>query len=276
MFHLASNCLGWAQQRGEKRATFVLIGLDNAGKSTVQKALRGEPTANAHPTVGFAKEALKTGGFNLTLYDLGGGQKIRRIWREYLAEVHGAIFVVDACDKARMEEARKELAFVVEDPLFSGKPILLFANKQDLPGSLTEYEISLELGAVEATLRGCSYNVMPCYALPPAGEGPDPRLSDGMEWLLGAARRDWTSIEASIVRQVAEQDEERERLRQEKRERVAADKAARAAAAAAAGPAAAPSATDGPQWTTNEESATAPGQIPGGLSSPSTPAAAGP
>ena len=77
------------------------------------------------PTVGFDSKKINYRGHNVTLFDLGGGKKIRGIWRNYLAEVHGIVFVVDASDPDRIEEAAAEFATVCKSPFVSGKPMLM-------------------------------------------------------------------------------------------------------------------------------------------------------
>ena len=60
-------------------------------------------------------------GFHMVLYDLGGGKKIRGIWDKYYAEVHACIFVVDAANQDRFEEAKAALHDAVRDPRIAGK-----------------------------------------------------------------------------------------------------------------------------------------------------------
>jgi len=66
-----------------------------------------------------------SGHFLVTMIDVGGGNKIRAIWKNYFAEVHGVIFVVDSSDHQRMVESKAELAQLLSNELISGKPVLL-------------------------------------------------------------------------------------------------------------------------------------------------------
>lgn len=84
-----------------------------------------EPTSEAVPTVGFSSVSLKHGKYNVTIYDLGGGPKIRGIWKKYFALVHGLIFVVDASDFQRLEECKVEIESVLKNEKIAGKPMLL-------------------------------------------------------------------------------------------------------------------------------------------------------
>ena len=78
------------------------------------------------PTIGFSAPIHKAmGDFNVTFYDLGGGARIRGVWPQYFADVHGVVYVIDATDEARMEEATKELHAAQLHPMIIGKPTLL-------------------------------------------------------------------------------------------------------------------------------------------------------
>jgi len=141
------------------------------------------------------------------------------------------VFVVDAADEERLELAREMLDKVMKDERIEGKPILIFANKQDLPGALGAAELSERLGLNEAAARGGSHNIVACQALPDEGvETVDTRLGDGMSWLLGSAKKQWKDLSERVERQCAERDEIERVKREEKRARVAKMKAERAAA----------------------------------------------
>ena len=238
------NLHSWVQQKQERSAAFVLVGLDNAGKTTVVKALQGKVVRETRPTVGFQRgNQYKAGKYLLKMHDLGGGAKIRGLWDSYYAEVHGVVFVVDAADEERMELAREMLEKVMKDERIEGKPVLIFANKQDLPGALSAAELAQKLRLSD---KGGSHRVMPCQALPAEGSDViDTRLNEGMDWILGSATKQWKDLSARVERQCAERDEIERVKREEKKARVAKMKAERAAAAAKA-----------------EEEAAANGQVP--------------
>jgi ADP-ribosylation factor protein 6 len=66
--------------------------------------------------------------------DVGGQQKIRPLWRHYYAGSRALAFVLDSSDTDRFSEAREELWRIVLDPLMKDAVVLIYANKQDLPG----------------------------------------------------------------------------------------------------------------------------------------------
>lgn len=49
----------------------------------------------------------------------------------------GLIFVIDSNDRSRIEEARQELHRIILDREMKEALLLVFANKQDIPGGST-------------------------------------------------------------------------------------------------------------------------------------------
>ncbi|XP_077642740.1 ADP-ribosylation factor-like protein 13A [Lonchura striata] len=143
MFHLFSHCWSWLQaiQEPVRKVTLLVMGLDNAGKTSViadmGAALAGEALPGAQP----GRSRLRLDRFEVTLLELPGAQRSRSAWRSHYSEAQGLLFVLDSGDPARMEEARKVLSRVLSHPEVSGKPLLLLANKQDAAGALLPCEL---------------------------------------------------------------------------------------------------------------------------------------
>ncbi|XP_009463659.1 PREDICTED: ADP-ribosylation factor-like protein 13A [Nipponia nippon] len=143
MFHLFSHCWSWLQaiQEPIRKVTLLVVGLDNAGKTSIvmdiERALASEVLPVAQP----GQTRLRVDRFEVTLVDLPGGSRSRSAWRSHYRVAHGLLFVLDSSDLARMEEARKVLSRVVSHPDVSGKPILLLANKQDAATALLPCEL---------------------------------------------------------------------------------------------------------------------------------------
>lgn len=87
-----------------------------------------EPSDETVPTIGFINEEIDFMGHKVTVYDLGGGTRIRAIWRNYYADVHGLVYVVDSSKTDRFEEARQELKTIVTDERMRGKPCLVLVH----------------------------------------------------------------------------------------------------------------------------------------------------
>ena len=105
------------------------------GKTTVLYKIKLNETVNTIPTIGFNVETVSPcKGVTFTVWDVGGQEKIRQLWRHYYQNTEGLAFVVDSSDKERMKEAREELYGILESEEMRGVPFVVLANKQDLPG----------------------------------------------------------------------------------------------------------------------------------------------
>lgn len=114
----------------------------------------------------------KAKGVSFNIWDVGGQDKVRPLWRSYARGTDGIVFVVDSRDQERMDEARAELYRMCRAPEAAGAPVLVIANKQDLPGARSPQQLEVELGMSE--LLGRSWTVRPGCAV--TGEGLDEAL----------------------------------------------------------------------------------------------------
>mmetsp|Transcript_7793 Transcript_7793/g.14152 ORF Transcript_7793/g.14152 Transcript_7793/m.14152 type:complete len:199 (-) Transcript_7793:93-689(-) len=167
----------------------LIIGLDGSGKTTVfYQLLLGKFTMTS-PTQGHNKELLKYNGKKYDLFDVGGSMLVRETWRLYSRAADAIIFVVDASDAERVPEAADQLKRLFlgdnyDDEAAKSKstnsysfdvPVLILANKQDLPGALTDRKVErlLELSSLPITTR----TVIQSNAK--SGDG----IMAGMQWL---------------------------------------------------------------------------------------------
>merc|ERR1719398_670738 len=124
----------------------VMVGLDAAGKTTVLYSLKlGEVVATC-PTIGFNVETVEYKNVSFTVWDIGGQDKIRKLWRYYYQGTDGAIFIVDSSDRDRIEDAREELFKMLNEEEMRDAVVLVFANKQDLPCAMDAAEVTDKLG----------------------------------------------------------------------------------------------------------------------------------
>ena len=89
------------------------------------------PSARA---VGFNVETVTYKNVRFNVWDVGGQDKIRPLWRHYYTGTQGLVFVVDSQDRERIDEAKQELHRILSDREMKDCLLLVFANKQDLPG----------------------------------------------------------------------------------------------------------------------------------------------
>ena len=156
-----------------------LSGLDNAGKTTILKALTGDDIHSISPTLGFNIQTLTfPPHYRLNVWDVGGQQTIRSYWRNYYEQTDGLIFVIDCTDGRRLDEVRTELHALLQQEKLAGASLLVMANKQDVSGtmSLDEVARALEVEKLSAGNRHCQLTA--CSAMTGAG------LQEGMEWIV--------------------------------------------------------------------------------------------
>jgi ADP-ribosylation factor protein 6 len=84
----------------------------------------------------------------LNLQDVGGQDKIRPLWRHYYTGTQGLVFVIDSQDRERIDEAKQELHRILGDREMRECLLLVFANKQDLPGGELEDQLLLKEGSM--------------------------------------------------------------------------------------------------------------------------------
>lgn len=132
--------------RPSRTPQVLVAGLDSSGKTTlVSHLLSGHPMATS-PTVGFNVGTLDLDKKNsLTLWDVGGQRALRKNWKYYLDEIQALVFVVDSADKERLPEAAKALKRLLSEDRMEGLPLMVLANKKDLPSSMTIRQISNQL-----------------------------------------------------------------------------------------------------------------------------------
>jgi ADP-ribosylation factor protein 1 len=117
-------------------ARVLMLGLDAAGKTTILYKVKLNETVATIPTIGFNVEEVKVGkGVSFTVWDVGGQEKIRSLWRHYYQNAEGLLFVVDSADPERFNEAREELMGILNNDEMRGVPVVVVANKQDLPNA---------------------------------------------------------------------------------------------------------------------------------------------
>ncbi|KAJ1359575.1 hypothetical protein KIN20_018341 [Parelaphostrongylus tenuis] len=99
-----------------KACRILMVGLDNAGKTTVLYKLKLGEVIIPSPTIGFNLEQVDYRNVSFTVWDVGGQQRIRTLWKYYFRDTNAIIFVVDSADRERIDEARQEVHSLIEDP----------------------------------------------------------------------------------------------------------------------------------------------------------------
>ncbi|GJN36768.1 hypothetical protein PR202_gb25663 [Eleusine coracana subsp. coracana] len=99
----------------------------------------------------------------------------RPYWRCYFPNTQAIIYVVDSSDTDRLVTAKEEFHAILEEDELKGAVVLVYANKQDLPGALDDAAIteSLELHKIKSR----QWAIFKTSAI--KGEG----LFEGLDWL---------------------------------------------------------------------------------------------
>ena len=132
-------------------------------------------TVKTIPTIGFNVETLDYKGLSFTLWDVGGQDKIRVIWKHYYDKTDAIIFVIDSSDRDRIEDSAEELKKLLAEEELKNCVVLVLANKQDLNGALPPNEITEKMAMEQ--LKGVTWLVQGTSAI--NGQG----IKEAFDWL---------------------------------------------------------------------------------------------
>lgn len=172
--------MGAALCRGEKEVKMVLIGLDLAGKTSVLNRLRFGEAGSTTPTVGFNYETFVYKGTSFDIWDTGGQDKLRDLWRHYYEEVDGVLFVVDSTDEDRLNEAKEELHKAMRDIHLKDAFLCVLANKRDLENCMSSEQ--MKQGLQLDSFYGRNWTIFEVSALKGIG------LYDALDWVAKIAK----------------------------------------------------------------------------------------
>ena len=158
----------------EKRA--VVLGLDGAGKTTLLYNLKLGDVVRTIPTIGFNVERVNYKRCEFLLWDIGGQTRMRNLWHHYLTNTDVLVYVVDSADHDRLKESGEVFHQLLNEPKLRDARVLIFANKSDIPGCLTEAEIAegLRLDIVKEH----TWRIQTCSAIRSSG------IREGFDWII--------------------------------------------------------------------------------------------
>ena len=168
----------------KQRVNILIVGLDNSGKTSIVErmklrsgARRAAGPAEVAPTVGFNVDEFSSGPLAFTVFDMSGAGRYRSLWEQHYREARAVIFVVDSADTLRLCVAKDELDAMLASDDVAEKPILVFANKADLPSSLSPLDVATGLGLEDIETN--PWQIVPSNAMDGTG------LQEGVDWLTG-------------------------------------------------------------------------------------------
>eukprot|EP00299_Pterocystis_sp_00344_P013471 c6603_g1_i2.p1 GENE.c6603_g1_i2~~c6603_g1_i2.p1 ORF type:complete len:179 (+),score=34.21 c6603_g1_i2:46-582(+) len=158
-----------------KQVRILMLGLDAAGKTTILYKLKLGEIVTTIPTIGFNVETVEYKDISFTVWDVGGKDKIRPLYRHYFQNTDALIYVVDANDRERLEGASHELEHMLAEDELRDAAVLVFANKQDLPNAASVSEVTDAMKL--HSLRQRKWFIQGTCAT--SGDG----LHEGLDWL---------------------------------------------------------------------------------------------
>ncbi|KAG2222249.1 hypothetical protein INT45_010662 [Circinella minor] len=155
----------WTRLFSKAQVKIIIVGLDNAGKTTILYKLLLNQVVTTTPTIGSNVET-----------DIAGQDTMRPTWKTYYTDTKAVIMVIDSTDAIRLNLAKEELHRMMESEQLGDACLLVFANKQDVKGAMTASQISDALSLT--SLKDKQWHIQACSAL--TGEG----LHEGLDWVV--------------------------------------------------------------------------------------------
>ena len=131
----------------EQHQRILMLGLHGAGKTTILYKLKLGEIITTISTIGCSVESLTYKNIDFTVWNVGGSDKNRPLWRHYYPKTTALIFVVDSNDRNRIDDdencsnACTELHRLLGEDELRDIPVLIMANKQDLPNAMSVDEV---------------------------------------------------------------------------------------------------------------------------------------
>ena len=141
----------------------TMLGLDDSGKTKILYLLKFNEDVLTLPTIGFNCEKINNPNWekDISIWDVGGQEKLRPLWVHYFNNIKGLIWVYDISNKKRFEESKNELKKILNSPDMNNKlPILIFANKSDLNANENIIEDFIE--GIKDYLKDRPYFITAC------------------------------------------------------------------------------------------------------------------
>ncbi|KAH0626714.1 hypothetical protein JD844_001837 [Phrynosoma platyrhinos] len=154
----------------------IIIGLDNAGKTTILYQFLMNEVVHTSPTIGSNVEEIVLRKTHFLMWDIGGQETLRSTWNTYYSNTEFVILVIDSTDRERLTVTKEELYKMLAHEDLRNAAVLIFANKQDIKNSMSTSEISKFLTL--SSIKDHPWHIQGCCAL--TGEG----LPAGLEWMI--------------------------------------------------------------------------------------------
>ncbi|XP_046374946.1 ADP-ribosylation factor-like protein 5B [Haliotis rubra] len=159
----------------------IIVGLDNAGKTTILYQFLMNEVVHTSPTIGSNVEEVVWKNIHFLMWDIGGQETLRSAWNTYYTNTEFIIIVIDSTDRERLSLTKEELTKMMHHEDLRKTSVLVFANKQDIKGCMSAAEISQQLSLT--SIKDHVWHIQGCCAL--TGEG----LYQGLEWITNHLKK---------------------------------------------------------------------------------------
>lgn len=166
---------------GNEEHKIIIVGLDNAGKTTILYQFLMNEVVHTSPTIGSNVEEVVWKNIHFLMWDIGGQESLRSTWSTYYTHAQFIILVVDSTDRDRLPLIKNELYQTISHEDLQRASLLVFANKQDIKNSMSAAEISQQLNLT--SIKEHAWHIQACCAL--TGEG----LYQGLEWIVSNIKK---------------------------------------------------------------------------------------
>lgn len=152
-----------------------------SGKKTILYTTKYGENAKIMPIMGIDFEKLTINENHLLVWSIGGRSAYRPLWSRHYSKMSAFIFVVDSNDHQNIDEASKQLDQLTNDENFREKPVLIFANKRDLPNAMDIDQLRDKLH-LEKLSKNIQWHLQAVSAIHNQG------LQEGFHWLMTTIR----------------------------------------------------------------------------------------
>ncbi|KAJ6010907.1 ARF/SAR superfamily [Penicillium sp. IBT 35674x] len=163
-----------------KTVRIIIVGLHEAGKSTILHKMNAGEVVTTTPAPGFNVKTVQYKNVHLTSWATSGPDDYRPLWKNYYQDTQAIIFVVDSDNHHRINEARYELERLLNEDALRDALLLVCANKQDMATALSTAEVAEKLAL--QSLKQHWYIQATCAT---SGDG----IYEGIEWLVNSLKR---------------------------------------------------------------------------------------
>ena len=134
---------------GKKVFHLLFAGYEGSGKTSILNQLKYLEIKKTEPTIGYNIESIDYRGLSFVIWDAGGQDKIRVLWKHYYQNIDGLIYVINCNERDYIEDNIEEIRKMLCEEVLEGCPLLVWANKQDEKNAFPPDELKDKIGEIK-------------------------------------------------------------------------------------------------------------------------------